>query len=254
MGDVIFARPRHVYDSYSDLYTLIRLSGYPLIYFDEIQPDSDNCYILTLLNGETNNGWPDAKARIILFDLEWRLEGEYPVIPGIVETWAADPWYAQRIGAKYVPLGSHSELAGPRDNAPLQSYDTIMLAYMTNRRMQMREWLRDRDVTIAPQGWGAERHQSICQSKTMLHVHQHDGIYTIAPQRFALAAAYHMPLISENVGEDTLFGDSVMWVEYGDMAAFVANEGRGDVSHYGEALYNKLCVEHTFRKEIEAAA
>ena len=83
MGQIVFARPRTWYDSYSDLYTLIELSGYPLIYFDEIDPESDNKYILTLVNGENQDGWQSPRAEIVLWDIEWRLDGDYPRIPGV---------------------------------------------------------------------------------------------------------------------------------------------------------------------------
>lgn len=55
MPEIIFARPRWDYNSYTDFYRLIELSGYPLIFFDEIDPDSSNCYVMTILNGENQN-------------------------------------------------------------------------------------------------------------------------------------------------------------------------------------------------------
>ena len=75
MTNIIFARPRHHYDSYTDLYRLIELSGYPLIYFDEIDPVSDNLYVMTIVNGENMHGWHQPRAKIVLWDLEWRLDG-----------------------------------------------------------------------------------------------------------------------------------------------------------------------------------
>lgn len=256
MPNVIFARPRWSYESYKDLYALIALSGYPLIYFDEIDPASDNAYVMTIRNGENENGWQgEVKARIILYDLEWRLEGDPPPIPGVAETWAADKWYAEQIGGRYVPLGSHPDLnPTPADEAD-KLFDVILLSYMTNRRIQMAVWLRDRGLTIADNGWYEVRHANLLSTRAMLHVHQHDHVRTVAPQRFALAAAYRMPLIAEAVCDPGIFADhSVAWSEYGVLAdsvqAQLANRALGE---YGDALYNLLCVEHSFRRNVEAA-
>ncbi len=131
MSDPIFARPRYDYDSYRDLYRLIDLSGFKLIFFDEIDPQSDNCYIMTIINGENNGGWVDPKARIVLWDIEWRLDGEYQRLPGVPEVWASDLWYAEHISAKYVPLGSHPGFALTPPNGQAKPYDAAMLSYMT---------------------------------------------------------------------------------------------------------------------------
>lgn len=71
MSNILFARPRHDYGSYADFYRLIELSGYPLVYFDEIDTASDNCYIMTMINGENHapERWQGARARLILWDL-----------------------------------------------------------------------------------------------------------------------------------------------------------------------------------------
>jgi len=254
MSDVLFARPRWEYDSYQDLYRLIALSGYPLIFFDEIDPQSDNCYILTMVNGENQAGWPDAKARIILHDLEWRLDGEYPRMPGVSEVWASDKWYAEQIGARYVPLGSHPDLNLHPDDQRTSAYDVAMLAYMTPRRDQIAVWLREQGVTLAPRGWGEARHQALIQTRAMLQVHQHDWAATTAPQRFALAAAYRLPLISEQAADPGIFQDVVMWADYRSLPAVTSQVVRnGALTAQGEALFNLLCVERTFQSEVEKA-
>jgi hypothetical protein len=254
MSEVIFARPRYTYDSYTDMHSLIQLSGYPLVYFDEIDPQSDNCYIMTLVNGENQNGWTDARARIILYDLEWRLEGEYPRIPGVSEVWAADPWYAEQIGAQYVLLGSHPGLNLDPSTEADKAADVIMLAYMTNRRMQMAVWLQERGLSIARNAWKEARHNAILQSRAMLHVHQHDNVATVAPQRFALAAAYKIPMIAESVCAPSVMKDAVLWAGYSDLPDVVQrNVYDHRLGALGEALHQVLCVDHSFRKCVESA-
>jgi hypothetical protein len=249
----IFARPRWDYDSYQDMYSLITLSGFPLIYFDEIDPSADETYICTMINGENQHGWQAGRARIIVWDLEWRLQGEPPNIPGVSEMWASDRWYAEQIGARYVPLGSHPGLNPTSELAIDKLFDVTMLAYMTPRRERIANELKWSGLSMTGNAWGEQRHNFLLSSRAMVNVHQHDWAHTTAPQRFALAAAYKLPLISEKACDPGVFADAVLWSEYGALAEFVSNQVRGDLSAFGEALYELLCVEHTFKSEVERA-
>jgi hypothetical protein len=258
MGNVLFARPRYVYDSYSDLYRLIELSGYPLIYFDEIDADSDNTYILTVANGENMGGWPDAHARLILWDLEWHVDGA-PAIPGLSEVWASDAWYAAHINARYVLMGSHDGLAlEPITRPQTMDYDGAMLAYLTHRRGHMHNELKRIGLRLAPNSWGTERHTALSHTRAMLHVHQHDAIHTVAPLRFALAAAYQLPVISEQVADRGGIKHSAMLTsDYANYANFahmwlIRNEAR-ILEDYGRSLHGLLCRDQTFRASVEAA-
>lgn len=256
MSGVIFARPRWNYDSYQDLYSLIALSGYPLVYFDEIDPASDNCYVMTIRNGENENGWSgDVRARIVLYDLEWRLDGQDKPISGVAEVWAADQWYARQIGARYVMLGSHPGLHPWSSDTADKAIDVTMLAYMGPwRRQVIYGQLAAHGLVLGRNGWGEERARTLMQTRAMLHVHQHDHVATIAPQRFALAAAYRLPLISETVCEPGVFKDAVLWSDYNALAQFTAEKVHDSgLTVYGEALHQLLCVERTFRKCIDEA-
>lgn len=259
MANVTFARPRHVYDSYTDLYRLIELSGYPLIHFDEIDPQSDNLYVMTLVNGENMHGWERPRASIVLWDLEWRLDGNYPQIPGVKRTWASDRWYAGQIGAEYVPLGSHVGLAHDYPHVDGKEYDLALMMYLgPYRRNNLVNQLQANGLRIAPNGWGQERHDILCQSRAMLHIHQHDDIRTIAPLRWALAAAYGLPMFSESVRDTGLLSRDMM-VEgaYENLRRLVCDWlQRYDaqcIEEKGRALHEFLCKTHTFRSLVEAA-
>lgn len=258
MGEIIFARPRHDYGTYVDLYALITLSGYPLIHFDEIDPESDNCYILTIYNGEIVNGWPNARARIIFWDNEWRLDGEYPVIPGVQEVWASDRWYAKQVKARFVPMGSHPGLViGAK--TPERWYDVAHLGYMIPRRSEINARLEQRGIRLSPtSAWGNERHKVLSRSRSMIHVHQHAHAPTIAPLRVALAAAYSLPLIMETPADKTFlrYGD-VLYSDYDQLADFTAmwtrrNEPR-ILEEIGRGLHHSLCERETFRSYVDAA-
>lgn len=257
MPKVVFARPEWDYVPYHDLYRLIELSGYELVKFSEIDPDSDNTYIITIYNDETQHGYPGAHARLILLDLEWH--NSKPEIPGVSEVWAADKWYADKIGARYTPLGSHPELnPHPAESARLQ-YDIAFMAYLDpHRRAHVVERIRRAGLSIAPNGWNEERHRALLASRCVLHVHQHDHIPAVAPLRWCIAAAYGLPIISEAVADRGLFTQShFMTAEYRYLSQFAQlwlkdHASRLRLADYGRALHSLLCQEHTFKKSIEA--
>lgn len=258
MTNPIFAYPRHNYESYRDFKRIVELSGYETCFVDEIDAyDLSKCYIITPLNGEWEAGWPDAKARLIHYDLEWRHSADYPMIPGVYETWAADPWYAMHIGARFVLLGSHPGLnLNPADRDDHFDYDVAFLAYMGPWRRQIVEGMFvNRRFALAPNGWGEERHRILSKTRLMVQIHQWDEFACIAPQRFAIAAAYKLPLLSEAVNcEIKEIADGVKYAEYGHLSESAHDLlDSGGVWYLGEKLYQALCVEHTFRREVEAA-
>lgn len=260
MSDVIFARPRHVYQSYADFWRLVELSGYPIIYMDEMQLDSaETCYIFSTPathwhDGTERHGFPDVKARVIYYNLEWYANVDYRSIPG-VEVWGADKWYAEMIGAKYVPLGSHPDLNPHPEQSFDKQYDIIMLSYLSYRRGWLVTRFDEQHFKLAPNGWNEERHYALGQSRAMVHVHQNDHAPAIAPQRWAIAAAYHLPVFSETVNDGGMFTPSnTLFCDYQRLPEFIAmwlHEPR--LTDYGHALYQTLCVDHPFRKRIEEA-
>lgn len=269
MSQVYFVKTRtmlqpNTYTAYQDYFKLAELSGYQTCYINEIDPDSPNTYIVTPLNGEWNHGWEGTvKAQIILHDLEWRIgESSYQwaenllvIPPGVSRVWASDKWYAERIGAEYVPLGSHPGLAGetPPDG---QGWDVAPLSYRTGRRNAAFGEMERIDLSIAPNAWGEERDALLKEAKSVVHVHQHDRVPTIAPLRFAIAAAWHKPLISEDVHDRGIFDECVLYADYGAIADYTALMVRryGDLLRdKADALHDLLCVKNSFRSYVEGA-
>lgn len=252
------------YDGYRDFFKLAELSGYPTCYINEVDPSSNNTYIVTPLNGEWNHGWQgDVRAQIILWDLEWRLkesdhqwsESDLTIPPGVKRVWASDKWYAERITAEYVPLGSHCDLANPNAAEGI-GWDVAPLAYRSGRRSHAIDRMTERGLTIAPNAWGAERDTILKYSKAVVHIHQHDRVATVAPLRFAIAAAWRKPLISEDVHDAGVIGNTVLWADYPDLCDYTAVM----VRRYPELLQRKadelhevLCVKNSFRSFVEAA-
>lgn len=270
MPDVYFVQTRtmlqpHTYDGYRDFFRLAELSGYRTCFINEVNPDSDNVYIITPLNGEWTHGWPgEVRAQIILWDLEWRLkESDYAwpesaltTPPGVRRVWASDQWYAERIGAEYVPLGSHPGLVGDAALTTGHVWDVAPMAYRTGRRSAALGVMEQHGLSIAPNAWGGERDAHLKAASAVVHIHQHDRVATVAPLRFAIAAAWHKPLISEDVHHGGVFGSTVLWADFPDLADYTAVMVRRFghlLQHKADELHDLLCVSNSFKSFVEAA-
>lgn len=263
MADVIFCKTRYQdigYASYNDLWKMVELAGYPVIYVDQLDPTSDNTYIVTPLNDEWTAGWQQPRARIIHWELEWRTDWRADVDEpmGVREVWAVDRWYAKQIGARYVPVGSDERLNEVGSGYPADKlYDVSLLSYQTHRRQVITAQLEQAGIRLAPVSglWGRQRSVALLQSRTMVHVHQHDHMQTIAPLRWALAAAHRLPMITESIADRGIFGYSTMvQAEYDFLAAFTVNMIKSNVllNDYASALHSLLCKEFTFKKVVDA--
>jgi hypothetical protein len=259
MTDVVFCKTRHHYDSYSDFFTLAELSGYPVIYLDEMDiDDASKTYIFSPSNGECPEaGWQGAsgqpKARIIHWLLEW--VDEVKPIPGVSEVWASVQAYAKKLGVRYVPLGSHHKLAG-NDNGRTweKRYEFAALMYWNPRRLPLRREIESAGFTIAPNGWGQERHEILSQSRAMLHLHQWDEYPYAAPLRWAIAAAYQLPVVAERGEYESFYESSGMiFSPQGNWFEAYRFVHAGTMGFIGERFHQWLCHEMNFRTLVEAA-
>lgn len=266
MTDIIFCDTdfhlKGGYVSYDDFFRLVKLSGYPIIPLSQLDPDdASKCYIFSPANGETAQGWPGAKARIILYQLEWNLDGSHSPPPGVAEVWTMDAAYASQIGAKYVPIGSHPDLKLPIafTSNSAKYYDGCFLAYMVPRRQQIAHELMQLGIHLAPHnpGNGFDRHKVLMETRAMLHIHQHGHVRGVACLRWAIAAAYSLPVISEQVDDKGIFGHTQMLTsDFRNYARFAQmwlhqNEAR-ILEDFGRALHQLLCVDKTFKHMVEA--
>lgn len=215
MSNLTFVRTRHTYDSYTDYWRLVELSGFPIVYVDEMDlGDVSKTYVVSPFNGEL---LPlkdkDRRCRILLWNLE-RPAGSGDLgmykkhirqhIKNRYIDWVivSDKQLAVRTGFHYVPFGSHKDLGVPGSD---KSYDFIHLMCYSNRRSFLFDTPSSAKsafsgCSIAPNGWGEQRHQMLMRSWYMLNIHQDDDQY-VEPLRFALAAAYGLPILTENLLE-----------------------------------------------------
>jgi hypothetical protein len=79
---------------------------------------------------------------------------------------------------------------------------------------------------------------------------------TVAPLRFAIAAAWHKALISEQVHDRGIFDTCVLYAEYGDLADYTALMVRRYaplLKAKADELHDTLCVSNSFRSFVEKA-
>lgn len=259
VDDVTFVKTRTYYQPYDDYYRLAELSGYPICYLDEIDAyDPSKVYIISPLNGEWQHGWPGARARIVLSQLEWHTDrSRIELPPGVSEAWTSDRWHADLIGARFVPIGSHPELNMYPGDEPAKEYDVAFLAAPCYRRYQIWGDIAERGLSVAPNGWADSRHSALSKSRCMVIAHQWEEFKCIAPLRWALCAAYKLPIISETVWCRDPFGHGHFMTcdldRLGEFTEMHVRDPYNQLSDYGLALHGFLCHEMTFRKSIERA-
>src|SRR5689334_23363759 len=89
--NIIFARPRHDYASYRDVYNVIDLSGFPLRFVDEIDWSQDVTVIGTPKHPEWLTIPTHKRARLIWWNLERmhtdepQMDMSNPFIPPMVD-------------------------------------------------------------------------------------------------------------------------------------------------------------------------
>lgn len=266
---IIFAHPEHRHDSYSDYRRLVLLSGFGVCRIGEIDLEvEDTVYILSPATGEILSllNRP-RRCKVIWWNLERPDSGDWPpegnnasnsvdlIAPIVDKIWVSDRYHAsldKRL--MFVPMGSDARLAeGKPDGTKL--YDIVALTYNTERRKQIYDKLGKWKVAPST-AWGETRARLLNTSRCMVYVHQ-TASFIGAPLRFALAAAYRLPLISE------LMADPYPLQEGRDFVATIhdcmvelvdecLSEGH-TWTEIGNNLHHTLCIERNFRSCVEDA-
>lgn len=268
--EIVFAKTRYVYDSYTDFWKLVELSEYPTVYVDEIEIDNPNVtYIACPFNGEffpLGDLKKGRKSEVLLWNLE-RPAGsgglsEYVhdlrdhIGKGYIdEVLVSDAALAKKTEFTYVPLGSHRDLGEP---GQLKSYAYVhLMCYSTRRSIFFRTPSEIKQnlygLPLAPNGWGEDRHLSLQKSWSMLNVHQDDDPL-LEPLRFALATAYGIPILTENLAASPFpYHNSVLQFPLSglELAMTTSFRKRHDFATKGLESRDFVTRYHTFRNCIE---
>lgn len=275
---IVFARTRYEYRSYSDLWRLVELSEFPICRVDEIDLAQDTLYVTAPVNGELRphiahrrsilKGAP--RARIVWWNLERPDSGRWTlanigigasndveeILNWVDAVWASDRWFASLDGRMlYVPLGSHRGLAGTVPPRGAFEWDLAHLSYITSRREMIYRALEPA-VRLAPNAWPPERERVLSRSRAMLNIHQTPAPIA-EPLRFAIAAAHAIPLLTETLADPwpLVPGEHCLMASHGAIAKRVVEwlQG-GSLEALGGNLARLLCDERPFRRGVEEAA
>ena len=212
--NIIFAHTGVHYASYVDYHELVSLAGFATCHLSQVDfTQEDTVYIITPHTGEWKPHWQNwrkepHKAVTIMWCLErpGKAGGIWPYVERTKEIlneglfdyiWLSDRWLTQMVDdsrCQFVVLGSDARL-GTLDKLPIE-HDICHFSCHVHRRQKILSNIKDRRV--APNGWDEERTQILRSSQLLLNIHQDDWPI-IEPLRFALAAAYGLPIVTEEI-------------------------------------------------------
>lgn len=275
--NIIFVKTRWEYQSYTDFHKLVELSNFETCYVDEVDISKQVVYILSPCNGEWRNHIYNQKgkvfnAHLILWNLErpsgsagsvgqygrnarmlmggiWEDTGQPSGTRFIDEVWVSDRRLADDQALRFVTLGSDEGLGQPGDE---KEYNFCHMSYEVGRRISIYKHFQN----IGPNSWGAERDQVLKRSKFALNVHQDIHWYQ-EPLRFALFAAYGLPIISESLYDSYPWSDATMVTAiYDGLVGKMRQALTEDYTSYrdmGLRARERMCGEFQFGKMVKEA-
>lgn len=269
MNDITFVKTRHNYDSYTDFFKLVDLSGFPIIYVDQLRVSDYGVYIVAPMNGEwrphiDNQSGQPRNAHLILWNLE-RPSGSTGSVGNyaqsnrdliykrhIDEVWVSDKRLAEDTTMRFVILGSHPELGQVDDTS--KEYSFCHLSYENPRRQTI--YTSFGKGEIGPNGWGEQRHEMLKRCRFALNIHQDHHPFQ-EPLRFALFAAYGLPIVSETIRDSYPWSDEFMvFSGYDHIVPKLRQalaEDYGKYREMGLRARDRMCSVFGFRKVVEQA-
>lgn len=267
---VVFAKTRWHYESYQDFWKLVELSGYESCYVDEIDLTAPVTFVATPWNGEFEpvlqaklEATSQKRARVVWWNCE---RHDMPALHDVItnalryvdEVWVYDRHY-QSLDArqKLCIVGSHPGLRLIHE-ATAERYDYCHMSYVSNRRYQILARLREAGLDEGPSTSDRTRRDEILrQSRILVNTHQTEAP-VMEGLRVALGAAYSRPLVSEPFQDPYPLRAGEHYIEATPSGLVSAvrellalPEAREQL---GRRLHQALCVEHSFRSEVDRAA
>jgi hypothetical protein len=268
--DIVFVRTRHHYDQYMDFFKLAELSGFPIIYIDELDVSKPGVYIASPWSPaewpqhiDSQNGKP-REAHLILWDLERPIPrggiGGYKENARTLfyrrwfdEIWVSDRQLASEARLNFVILGSDKGLADLSQRGPHKYYFTHLM-YLTDRRKGIIDAFDG--IRIGPNCWGDERDKTLKQSMFGLNIHQDNHPFQ-EPLRFALFAAYALPIISESMYDAYPWNSETMITAgYDGIVSKIKqllDDDYGKFQRIGQEAHHMMTETYQFGKMVRAA-
>lgn len=269
-----FCRTRYEYDSYEDLFRLVKLSGFDTIFVDELDLSKPGVFIVTPCNGEWRPHVDNQREKLARQDIPqlahlilWNLErpdgsagsvGQYAqsnldliAKRHVDEVWVSDRKLAEETISRFVPLGSDYGLGEPSKK---KSYKFCHMSYETSRRVSIYKHFSGKD--IGPNSWPPERNEILKRSKFALNVHQDQHPFQ-EPLRFALFAAYGLPTVSEDVYDAYPWSEEFMvFTKYLGLVGKLNQMLEDDYARWwemGQRARKRMCEDFQFGKMVRQA-
>jgi hypothetical protein len=262
---VTFVKTRYVYDSYADWHRLVELSGFPTIFVDELDVSRPGVYIISPMNGEwrphiDNQASKPRNAHLILWNIErpsgsagsvgQYADANHELIEKryVDEVWVSDRRLAEETWLRFVVLGSHPGLGEPGKH---KKHNFCHMSYLVPRRENILKHFPE--STIGPNCWGAARDLVLRESKFALNIHQDSHPFQ-EPLRFALFAAYGLPIVTETIYDSYPWSDEFMvYASYPSLARQMTEVLTSDYEPYrlmGLRARERMCNEFGFGKMV----
>jgi hypothetical protein len=273
----IFVRSSYRYPSYTDFWRLVELSGFRTIEKNDVDLSQDTLYIWPEMNGDfmmclQDRPKSNRRARTVFWNLErpdtrasktidaktWWQAGLDETFELVDVVWVSDRTILDMDPRPtWVCFGGHPGLLeSPKaleTSGPF--YDVAHLGERTPRRESVIQELERRGISVSPNAWGDERARILSNSKLMLGIERLEGAHISAPLRWAVAAAYKLPIVQELHPDPAplISGESVLMAPIDGLADLVEASLKQDLKPIGVAAWEAFCGEYTFRGQVEEA-
>lgn len=265
MANITFVRTRHVYESYRDLWRLIELSGFDTIYVDELDVSKSGVYIVSPMQGEwrphiDNQKGKPRNAHLILWNIE-RPSGSAGTVGQYAESnrdliykrhvdevWVSDRRLADETQMRFVILGSDEGLG---ETSAIKKYSFCHMSYEVPRRTNIFKHFAPE--IIGPNCWPPDRDKVLKESKFALNIHQDRHPFQ-EPLRFALFAAYGLPIVTETIYDSYPWSDEFMlFAEYDHIVARLKEALAGEYDQWrdmGLRARERMTKQFRFRDMV----
>lgn len=275
--DLVFVRTCNTYRSYCDYWKLVELSKYPICYVQQMDLSREVVYIISPANLELPTHIEKERVRLARCGLRkrayliwWNLErpdsgsGKLSELSGTMvansmddllkycdAVWVSDR-YLQSLDprAVHVVLGSHPGLAAIEYKRGFK-YTWCHMSQINARRQEIYKNFPKKMIGL--NAYGEERAKVLSSSMSIINVHQ-TPLPIMEPLRFALAAAYKLPVFSETILEPWPLenGKDFLSAPYGELSGKVMDwSDRVDLPAFANNLHERLCSEWIFRRGVD---
>lgn len=239
--EIAFASPAFNYKSYSDLHEVFGKCGVKHVKFPNMDPYAkDTVYICTPANGELEHirNYKDRTCKVVWWFLErvqnvnefkgFKREQDAGFWDGVLvsDMGYYDELKKRGVNVAFCPIGVH-ETFGTPDFSAKKRWDIVHISYRDIWRRSQLFGKIPKGISIAPNGWGEKRRQSLHHSKFLLNTHQ-DETQVIEPLRLILAVCHGVPIITETITRPRPYHDSgrMLMVEYKRIPRYVSDRVR----------------------------